>query len=177
MQAITVRPHWAFAMLALGKRIENRDFFPTAMIGQRIALHAGKHVGGSPSMPATMRGFRELACDMIGADYLAAPVWFKREEPFLAWQHLRECKAKSSHILRDDDCPKSVVFATARIETFEGKIPDGYAPPWAQGGKHWWHLAGFKALARPIPCDGKQGVWRLPDDVAAQVAEQMGGNT
>jgi len=175
MQAITVRPQWAFAMLALGKRIENRDFFPAGLLGSRIALHSGKNVGGSPSVPATARGFRELACDMIGAGYLAAPVWFKGEPPFLAWQPLGATDRKSSHILRDEDLPKSVVFATAQLSQFVEKVPEGYCPPWGHPGKHWWVLEDFRPLVTPIECKGQQGAWRLPQGVLDEVVSQQGG--
>ena len=176
MNAITVRPQWTWAMLVLGKRIENRLFVPEGLLGSRIALHSSKHIGGSPSVPATARGFRELACDMIRAGYLAAPVWFKGDEPFLAWQPIGATDRRSSHILRDDDCLKSVVFATARVERYDGKIPDDYLPAWAHEGKAWWLLEGFEQLANPVPCSGKQGVWKLPEDILAEVKKQEGVN-
>jgi len=169
MQAITVRPQWAFAMLTLGKRIENRAFVPEGLFGARIALHSGKHVGGTPSAPATARGFRELACDMIRVGYLAAPVWFKGEEPFLAWQPIGATDRKSSYVLRDDDCPKGVVFATATIGRFVGNVPDEYIPPWAHEGSEWWILEEFRTLINPVPCSGQQGVWKLPDHVLRAV--------
>lgn len=45
------------------------------------------------------------------------------------------------------------------------QIPYGH---WTPGG--WaWELDEVEALAEPIPCRGRQGVWRLPDDVAEEI--------
>lgn len=43
-------------------------------------------------------------------------------------------------------------------------------------GEYGYVLANVVALPEPIPCGGKLGFWRVPDDVAAQVkraAEQI----
>jgi len=174
MQAVTVRPEYAFAMLSLGKRIENRGFTPQGLIGSRIALHVGKSVGGTPTKPSIARGFRELACDMVRCGYLAAPVWFKGEEPLLAWQPLGDTIRKSSHVLRDGDLLKSAIFATARLETFKGQVPAGYCPLWARPSFEWWVLEDFAPLPEPIPCRGQQGLWTVPEEIASKIREQEG---
>ena len=47
------------------------------------------------------------------------------------------------------------------------QLPYGY---WNPGG--WaWKLADVEPLAEPIPCAGRQGVWRLPDDTVRQLQE------
>ena len=48
MQAITLLQPWAWAIAHAGKRIENRTWKPPAkLVGQRIAIHAGKRVDHS----------------------------------------------------------------------------------------------------------------------------------
>ena len=43
MRALTVLQPWADCICGLGKRVENRTWPPpNALIGQRIAIHAGK---------------------------------------------------------------------------------------------------------------------------------------
>lgn len=43
MKALTLIQPWAWAITTLGKRVENRGWKPPArIIGQRIAIHAGK---------------------------------------------------------------------------------------------------------------------------------------
>jgi len=45
MYALTIRQPWAWAILHLGKNIENRTWKPPeSLIGQRIAIHAGKQI-------------------------------------------------------------------------------------------------------------------------------------
>jgi hypothetical protein len=39
-------------------------------------------------------------------------------------------------------------------------------------GPFGWQLEDVLALAKPVPCKGRQGLWRLPDDVEARVLEQ-----
>lgn len=47
----------------------------------------------------------------------------------------------------------------------EDQLPYGH---WEPGG--WaWELDDVEPLAGPIPCRGRQGVWRLPEDVAEEI--------
>lgn len=49
-RALTLWPEWGVAFTMLDKRVENRPMPPLRnMIGQRIAFHMGKHVGGRAS--------------------------------------------------------------------------------------------------------------------------------
>lgn len=41
------------------------------------------------------------------------------------------------------------------------------------GGPFGWVLADTKPLRRPVPCRGAQGLWNLPEDVAAEVLAQI----
>lgn len=44
--------------------------------------------------------------------------------------------------------------------------------PWATGP--WcWELDDVRQLQVPVPCKGRQGLWTLPEDVEAQVLEQV----
>ncbi len=38
-------------------------------------------------------------------------------------------------------------------------------------GRWAWHLENITALPKPIPCRGMQGLWRVPADVVARMAE------
>ncbi len=50
----------------------------------------------------------------------------------------------------------------------------GCNPKWAQPGQCHWVLADVRALAEPVPCGGRQGLWRPAPDVMARVAAQLG---
>jgi hypothetical protein len=45
--------------------------------------------------------------------------------------------------------------------------------PW--GMRHQWHIAlrDPRPLPEPVPCRGKLGLWRLPDEVEKAVREQL----
>jgi hypothetical protein len=50
-------------------------------------------------------------------------------------------------------------------DDISGQLPYGI---WTPGG--WaWELDDVEPLADPIPCRGRQGVWRLPEDVAEEI--------
>lgn len=51
-RALTLWPEWVYAIVHLGKRIENRGWPPPeSLIGQPFALHAGKSIGGNGRDP------------------------------------------------------------------------------------------------------------------------------
>ncbi len=50
--------------------------------------------------------------------------------------------------------------------------PDGCSP-WALRAQWHWTLAGVRALADPVACTGRLGLWPLPDDVQAAVRAQL----
>jgi hypothetical protein len=55
------------------------------------------------------------------------------------------------------------------VAKFVGTTRDGEGSPWFFGP--WgWKLHGAIAI-RPVPCRGAQKLWRLPDDVLAQVRQ------
>lgn len=45
-QALTLLHPWPWAILRLGKRIENRGWYPQHMVGKRIAIHGAKRPAG-----------------------------------------------------------------------------------------------------------------------------------
>ena len=51
VRALTLHQPWAWCIMRAGKRIENRTWYPPAdLIGQRIAIHAGKREDISASI-------------------------------------------------------------------------------------------------------------------------------
>jgi hypothetical protein len=67
--------------------------------------------------------------------------------------------------------PRGVIVATARVTGFvhESESPRS---PWF-GGPYGWTLDEVIALPAPVPCRGAQGLWRVPDDVAALVLGRL----
>lgn len=47
------------------------------------------------------------------------------------------------------------------------------ASEWAREGHFHWLIGGVRALVDPIPCTGRQGLFRLPLEVATQLAAAL----
>jgi hypothetical protein len=193
MYAITIKPHWAWAILHAGKRVENRDFLPPALVGQRVALHAGRPLGGAT---AEARALRALAAFLARAGYPAAAVWLKGQRPTLWWtsESAREdgpslveaariaamaaSEKKAGEVfsatpVTADHFLTSCVVATADVLPYSTRI-QGHEEIW----RHWhrqgawlipgckapWALCNVKFLAEPVPCAGQQGVWQWRGD-------------
>ena len=65
MKALTLIQPWAWAIVHLGKRVENRSWSPPrSLIGQRIALHAGKKYDAEDARwLAANFEFEEIDCE------------------------------------------------------------------------------------------------------------------
>lgn len=151
MKALTLIRPWAAAVAHLGKNVENRTWRPpSALIGQRFAIHAGVKVDalalrlidlgqlehGLPVLPDA--GPQGVICTVRLAAVFSAAGVFSRDE----------CKA------------------------IERKYGAGFFRWWF--GPVGWVLADVRTLATPIPCRGAQGLWTLPADVEAAVLAQEG---
>lgn len=183
MLAITVKPQWAWAMLHLGKRIENRDFFPDSLVGKRIALHAGKRLAGAT---AQARAFRDLAFAMALGGHPAMPQWYKSDDPRLFWFPTPAWKYDPARFERDaetkdrrfageevtaNELPHSCIFATAVIfgSVHVGSNKDQLRM-WALPDKQHWFLSSFEMLEVPVPYErGQQGIYLLPADIHERI--------
>lgn len=68
---------------------------------------------------------------------------------------------------KSEDILLGVVLGTALLAGYVEESED----PWFTG-PYGWRLAEKRELARPIACRGMQGLWVVPKDVEALVAEQ-----
>jgi ASCH domain len=87
--------------------------------------------------------------------------------------------------LRDRDAsPSAALGAVVAVVRLEGIHKALSGPgctegcpcsPWAimKPGMRHWVLADSRPLARPVPCGGKLGLWRLPEDIEKAVREQL----
>jgi len=148
--ALTLWLPWPWAMTRAQplKTVENRTWPPPSrLVGKRLALHAGKH------------------WDAAGYDFI------RRLDP--------RCPARSAH-------PSAAIVAvvTVRGAVRQSDEPDvnreviglgmseGTAlcrSPWFFGP--WgWLCTDLLVLPHPIPCLGHQGLWHVPNDIAAEIA-------
>ena len=142
-RALTLWPEWAYAIAHLGKRVENRTWEPPAsLIGQRIAIHAGKHVGGRAGAPAMFEG----ACALIDTAEAAGVVG--------VIQNAVGRKSISARQL-SEIVTASAIVATARLVGFDRE----QRTPWDVPGMIHWRLEDVLLVDPVIPCSGRQGLW------------------
>jgi hypothetical protein len=142
VKAITLWPEWAWAICALGKRVENREWLPgpRLIVGDRLAIHAGKHLGGRAGEPAA-----DEASDAVLDMYRRAT-----GETFPpGWPDAFE------------DCPRSAIVAVATVTGFDRNQRTGWDVP----GAWHWRLGDVRVLPVPVPCRGAQGLWAPSEDV------------
>lgn len=170
MKAITLHPEWAFAVAHLGKRIENRTWKPPESLWlEPFAIHAGKYIGGRPSLESVTDGLAGLSITAraAGWDVEAGPGNAK------AWMY---------HFHRGDELvhvgshaypmTTSAIVGVATLRSILGERVVSVGEPgvagWKEVGRYGWHF-DYQPLPEPIPCGGKQGLWTLPADIEARV--------
>lgn len=132
MLALTLWPEWAWAICHAGKRVENRAWHPGKRlpVGSRLAIHAGKHIGGRPGQTARDEGLDALFDMGFGS------LSFGWEPEVVA-------------------CPRSAIVAVATVEGFDQE----QRTQWDVPGCWHWRLSGVLVLAEPVACRGAQGLW------------------
>lgn len=162
--ALTVLQPFASAIARFGKDVENRTWLPGARlpVGGWLAIHAG------------MR-------DYPGANLDAFQVWFafaagshlSADDADVAYEAIQVAGAWRDRIVSDrcrSSLPHAEIVAVAQVAAFSD--PAAKASPWAVPGQEQWRFGRVFALPEPVPCKGAQGLWRVPDDVAARVRAQ-----
>jgi len=163
MRAITIWPEWVWAIENLDKNVENRTWYPRSEFGiwpSRLALHAGKYIGGRPGRCSADEG-------VSGVIRMAERAGWKVE---IVPGHAVRFKKDQNEVWLDNFAViRGAVVAVARIE----KVDRCYPKPWAAPGQWQWHLTDITPLAKPVPCRGHQKIWSLPPDVEAAVRAQL----
>lgn len=142
------------------KPIENRGWCPPRqLIGQLVAIHAGKKIGAEV-LESFHDVFRAQLYGEVRAPY-AKPALFPRGAVVGVATLERVVVTKRG----------ALVDAFTRDQWNPVQISDN-ARRWYTGEVGWlWRDVRY--LAEPVPCSGAQGLWTLPDDVWARVREQL----
>lgn len=145
LRVLSVRQPWAGSIIWFGKDRENRK------------------------RPMNYRG------PLLIHASLPEPVWGE----FLT---VRDTAAKPPE-WNDERRTRGAVLGTVTVvgchhanDCFKGfKVPwrERYCSPWAHLGEFHIELSEPRPLPEPVPCKGKLGLWRLPDDVEKAVREQL----
>jgi hypothetical protein len=196
MRALTLHPHWAHAVAHLSKTIENRGRpIPKALVGQRIAIHAGAELpkAFAPAERWRIWALREGGTtweqdlrrhlpDLIDTeDNRWTPVRTRGEAgPDRARFGVGSCRVDGREIAT------RAIVATAIVRPYANDWqrfhdPEGWAEsappePWGDPtAAYWWALDDVRTLAEPVPvARGQLGLWRMDADTIAAVARQGG---
>jgi hypothetical protein len=148
MLALTLKHPWPFAICHLGKRIENRTWFPSQTqlkVGDWFAIHGGK---------VPNRSSKDWEAAMRIGNFL------RREIATEAMPHGRF----------ENFMPGIVALAKFGGNAEEQNLEADF---WFEGPCGWL-LSEVRVLFEAIPMRGAQGLWTLPSDVAKQLASAIG---
>lgn len=151
MKAITEIGPWGFAIISLGKRVENRSWYPPEnVIGQRIAIHQGKTLD-------------ERAVMELRRDHFGSP----NTRDLVAGAVLGTVLLKGFVYVRKDGSHTHTSSLTP------DDALDAMTSRWRNpGAKVLWVLEEPRALSKPVYCRGMQGLWTLPREVIETMAMQ-----
>lgn len=173
MKALTLWPEWAWAVCNLDKDVENRTYRPPkGIVGQRIAIHAGKRIGGKYVRDSKMA----ISCYETMASKASEAGWYPEIfDKYILFKYNKTIYGGYERLLFDefDGVVMGCVVATAIVGSIS-RLKQGEIEPWAAYGQYQWHLLDVHVLKDPVICSGNQRLWTLPDDVEKKVVEQGG---
>lgn len=156
MRGLTLIRPWSDAIVHGPKRVENRPWCPPRwMLGQRIALHAGKKYltpGMTPDW--TQRPPAETPQGIVGVATIAGWLDTRDGRPV--------AQARETHPL-----------GKGRFRDLHRVLRLDRDPWWC--GPVGWLLDEVQALPEPVPCRGMLGLWTLPTDIERRVLAQLKG--
>lgn len=144
MLALTLKHPWPFAILRLGKRIENRAWRPPASLlrpGDWFALHGG-------AVPTGRDDLEEIADVARGLISDCRPPLGPGEDITLG------------------DAIIPGIFAVCRLGPVFTSSPDYWFD-----GPFGWRLDDLVPLPEPVPCRGAQKLWSVPEAAVRTVRE------
>ena len=186
MKVLTTWPEFAFAISDLDKRIENRTWLPPeGVIRTWIGIHAGKHLGGRAGKVAMKEGVDALIEQASSNGWVS--VWVRDTLKFYRPGDMTDPKAFSI-----EDVPKSGIVALAFLESVtrkdvvtEMEVPGSsldpgepnyhYTAPWGFRDRFHWRFSSVLTLDKPVPCNGKQGLWEACDEIGKKVVSAVKG--
>jgi hypothetical protein len=171
MKVITTWPEWAWAILNLEKKVENRGWIPPSdVVGQDIAIHAGKNVGGRKGFQASVEGVSDVIFMARRAK------WVCQYDGVMSGMFRKD---RDAHVLEASKIDKGVIVGVATLKTVvrpreQRSVKDEIKSGWGDPNQYWWILDNVRTLERPIECRGYQKLWTVPADVEREVWENIG---
>lgn len=150
MKALSVRQPWAYLITAGIKDVENRS--RRTYHRGLVAIHASLTVSQYARVPSVEGA---AALDQVGG---IQATWDARA-------------GNTGHPL----LARGAIIGVAEItdsHDFECPSQDFRCSPWAMPRSWHWLLTNARALAEPVTCTGRLGLWDLPADVEAALLAQ-----
>ena len=160
MKAVTLHQPWASLVRDGHKTIETRSWpAPKALLGQRIAIHAGKRPIDVDDWPDEL--YDEI-CE-IYPDWIDGP----RERFPLGVIVATAVLARAAQVvhLEDDFEPPIAYFALGSPPKFVRTDEFGDFSE----GRWLWMLRDIEPFEPPVPARGSQGLWEWEPPIAAVV--------
>lgn len=143
MKALTLKHPWPFAILFMGKDIENRIWKPPVdLYGKRFAIH-----GGEPPKGKEYDLFKSTAESLL--DRFGKPLFW----------------------LDDDSIDQMILPGIVATVTLTHLVTtnDG-GNPWYDGPPSFgWHIQDVRILPDGIKIKGKQRLWNIPKEISDEL--------
>ena len=156
MHAITLHQPWA-SLITLGiKTVETRSWpAPERLVGQTIAVHAGKRVVRKPGVAVENEMWAHLGEDWRKVIPVGAVLATVTLAGIARVKHVNPTTGHAVHD-RSTEVGCAVGLGQTRIDPWGGFSP----------GRWLWFLADVRALPDPAPAIGHQSFWRWVCDSA-----------
>ena len=177
LHAITLHPEWSWAIAyipePLAKRCENRTWTPSPrqlQPGDWLAIHAG-------ALSCSRNGF--VWCDRRSA--VADMAWEEQKRLMFSGQiPAQHCRLSSHFTVELGGCFRldreimrettSAIVALARVTGWD----QDHHTAWDVPGQWHWRLDDVRVLDEPVPCGGRQKLWRPRPFDAERAIERAG---
>lgn len=169
LPALSLRPPWGTAVARWGKNIENRGLVRpgASLIGRALAIHQGKHWGrdereAAASLAEHLDGFptdQEAHAQGVVAVCRIAGYIDTRT---------RDERGETRGRLLEHDGGVAEVVGFADPADARAALEEALASPW-WFGPIGWLLADVRPVEPVLPVGGKQGIWRVPDSLHAEL--------
>ena len=154
-KALTLWPEWAWAICYLDKLVENRGWAPPeSLIGQRIAIHAGAHIGGRKGKFARAEGVEAVLTTAVHAGWEISEQFVRGHDIFVEMR-----KGAPLVEFNPGKITTGAIVAHARLAQVREGDPDEHSGWYF--GPCGWRIEDVVVLAEPIPMSGAQGLWEL----------------
>ncbi len=172
MNAFTCTGSYAILILYGIKRTENRSAWPEPREG-RAAISCSK----SFRKEEYGQFIAWASVNLPPEDFERLPAWREVKDWPCKIVGVCDYKARSRETRVPNDLRQSRGDTPYQAELFADEqttqLPNHQTIIWDEGYQYWWDLSNVVRLPEPIPCRGNVGMWQLPSDISAKVAQAI----